>query len=97
LSLPKGLRMTLRDLSTEKTNQAQIFVHEKLEKNKRSSYLSLLHCARLHIKDLPNMAVQILKAMGVHEAMVLRFVVSRAAGRDGFTNHFIDFRPVFAG
>jgi hypothetical protein len=33
--------------------------------------------------------------MAVHETVVLRLIVGRAAGRDRLTNHLLDFGPAF--
>jgi hypothetical protein len=48
--------------------------------------LAPVYCAGPHIDQFPNMAVQVLKPMVVHEAMVLRFVVGAATGVDGFAD-----------
>src|SRR5215470_19054787 len=43
---------------------------------------TLLDGARVHVEHLPNMAVEVLKAVSVHEAVVLGFGINLAAGGD---------------
>src|SRR5215471_3031565 len=39
------------------------------------SISGLLDCARFHVGQLPDVAVQVLKSMAVHEPVVLRFLM----------------------
>src|SRR5215469_18767335 len=50
-------------------------------------------CARLHEDHLPNMPIQVLESVTVHEAVVFRFLVSCPPGGDRLANHFVDFIP----
>jgi hypothetical protein len=59
--------------------------------------LALLDVARIHVEQLPNMAVEVLKAVAVHEPIVLGFVVSAAAGSDCCRNQFVHLTPVLTG
>lgn len=49
--------------------------------------------AWLHVYDLPDMAVKVLKTMPVHKAEVLRFTVDRSASLDRLAYYLIDFLP----
>jgi hypothetical protein len=55
----------------------------------------LLNRAWLHVDELPNVTIQILKSVAIHKTMVLRFIVSGAPGGDRFANHLIDSCPAF--
>lgn len=45
---------------------------------------TLIGGARVHVEHLPNMAVEVLKAVSVHEAVVLGFGISLAAAATAF-------------
>src|SRR5215510_12023734 len=53
----------------------------------------LLDCAGLHIDQFPDMAIQVLKSMSVHKAVMLRFLMGLATGGYCFANERIDFLP----
>src|SRR5437016_383637 len=55
-----------------------------------------LYCAGLHVDQLPDMAVQVLKSVSIHEAVVFRLFVRRSATIDRLANHLIDFRAALA-
>src|SRR5262249_31686854 len=53
--------------------------------------------AGFHEEDFPNVPIEILEAVPVHEAMVLRLVVSVAAGGNRLTNCLVDLVAGIAG
>src|SRR5262249_50184851 len=53
----------------------------------------LLYRALLHEGEFPNMSVEVLKSVSVHETVVLRLVKGCASSCTGLANHFIDFTP----
>src|SRR5262245_50765709 len=53
----------------------------------------LLYRALLHEGEFPNMSVEVLKSVSVHETVVLRLVEGCASSCTGLANHFIDFTP----
>src|SRR5262245_20031877 len=63
----------------------------------RLTFDSLLYRAGLHEEDFPDVAIEILEAMRIHEAMILRLVVSTATGPNCLANHLINLLPVIAG
>lgn len=52
-----------------------------------------IHCVWIHIEDLPDMAVQILEPMLVHEAVVLRFSIASAAEIESLLHQRLDRGP----
>src|SRR5262249_54082367 len=61
-----------------------------------STHISLwFYGARIH-EHLPDMAVEVLKAMPVHEPIVLGFHVGAAAGRDRLRDQFVHLPTVLA-
>src|SRR5215470_16691341 len=58
---------------------------------------TLLDSARVHGENFPYMAVEVLKAVPVHEAIVHGFVVRAAAGRDRLRDQLIHLAAILAG
>src|SRR5215469_5343976 len=58
---------------------------------------TLLDGARVHVEHLPNMAVEVLKAVSVHEAVVLGFGINLAAGGDRLRDQVVHLASVFTG
>ena len=57
--------------------------------------LALVYCIGIHKDEFPNIAIQVLESMSIHEAMVLGLIVSRPTGGDGLPHQFIDLAPAF--
>jgi hypothetical protein len=57
----------------------------------------LLRRHRLHVEEFPDVAVQVLKSMGVHEPIVLRIIVGAAASGDRLSHQLINLRLAFTG
>src|SRR5215510_2567815 len=55
------------------------------------------HRARIHVEHFPYVAIEILKAMAVHEPMVLGLIVFAAARRNRLGDHFVHSAAAFAG
>ena len=55
----------------------------------------LLRRHRVHVEDFPDVAVQVLKSMGVHEPIVLGITIGAAAGGERLADEFINARPAF--
>jgi hypothetical protein len=58
---------------------------------------SLPYRAGFHEEDFPNVPIEILEAVPIHEAMVLRVIVSVAAGGNRLTNCLVDLVAGIAG
>jgi hypothetical protein len=54
------------------------------------TFSSLVYRAWLHVNQLPNVAIQILKAVSIYETVVLRLFVIYTAGGDCLASNFID-------
>src|SRR6266850_1908450 len=50
----------------------------------------------IHPEDFPVVAVEVVEAPAVHEAVILRFGGVLPAGRDGLPDHLVDFGPATA-
>jgi hypothetical protein len=60
------------------------------------AFSALFHCARLHIQQFPNVAVQVLIPVRVHKTMVLWFIVGRAASGDSLTHQLVNLCAALA-
>src|SRR6266849_2118625 len=56
----------------------------------------LLGSLGIHPEDLPVVAVEVVEAPAVHEALILRFSGVLPAGRDGLPDHLVDLGPAVA-
>src|SRR6267142_2201235 len=58
---------------------------------------ALLEGAGVHPENFPDVAVEVLEGVAVHEAVVVRGAECFAAGGGGFADHVVDFIATFAG
>src|SRR5215470_16087305 len=63
----------------------------------RSRRTSSLRCLRIHPEDFPMMAVKVVEAPAVHEAVVLWLHRMPPAGGDGLVHQFVHLRSALAG
>ena len=61
------------------------------------SALAWFDGTRIHPNQLPDMTIEILKAMSIHEPVILWVRVSSASGGDRLAHLFIDLRTALAG
>ena len=66
---------------------------KKIETFRNPWALTLLDRRRIHVSEFPDVSVEVLKSVAVHEALILRLLVGRSTGSYCFANQLVDFVP----
>src|SRR5919202_896735 len=60
-------------------------------------FLPLVYGAWFHVEHFPDVAIEVLKSVSIHETMVLWLIVGCTAGGDRLAHHVIDVCSALSG